>query len=51
VKVSGLAATVEITGAEPANDVLDINTLLGTDTVKNKLAPNTIGLFVNAAPA
>jgi len=33
VKVSGLAAQVRITGAEPANDTLRIQTLAGDDTV------------------
>ena len=33
VKVSGLAATIEILHAEVANDRLDVNTLAGRDTV------------------
>jgi hypothetical protein len=33
VKVSGLAAQTRITGAEPANDTLRIQTLAGDDTV------------------
>jgi hypothetical protein len=46
-KVTGLAAAVAVTGAEFANDRLDINTLAGADTVRSHLAPGVIPLFVD----
>jgi hypothetical protein len=51
VKVSGLAATVEVLHPEVANDRLDIDTLPGTDTVDaGGLAAGAIQLFVNGVP-
>ena len=51
VKVSGLAATVEVQQPEVANDRLDIDTLAGTDTVDaGALAAGAIQLFVNGVP-
>ena len=51
VKVSGLAATVEVLHPEVANDRLDVNTLAGTDTVDaGGLAAGVIQLFVNGVP-
>ena len=51
VKVSGLAATVEVLHPEVANDRLDIDTLAGTDTVDaGGLAAGAIQLFVNGVP-
>ena len=48
IKVSGLAATVELFNAEAANDRLEINTLDGADTVNSAaLAPGVIQLFVD----
>ncbi len=48
VKVSGLAATVEVLHPEVVNDRLDINTHAGTDTVNaGGLAAGAIQLFVN----
>ena len=48
VKVSGLAATVEILHPEAANDRLEINTLAGRDAVDSSgLAAGTIQLFVD----
>jgi Ca2+-binding RTX toxin-like protein len=48
VKVSGLAAAVEITHAEAANDRLEIATLAGTDDVDSgALAPGSIQVFVD----
>jgi len=48
VKVSGLAATVEVLQPEVANDRLELNTLAGTDDVKaGGLAPGAIQLFVD----
>jgi hypothetical protein len=48
VKVSGLAATVQVLHTESANDRLEINTLGGTDTVDSVgLAAGTIKLVVN----
>jgi hypothetical protein len=48
VRVSGLAATVEVLHAEAANDRLEINTLAGTDAVDSGgLAPGAIQLFVD----
>jgi predicted lipoprotein with Yx(FWY)xxD motif len=50
IKVSGLAATVELLTAEAANDRLEINTLNGADTVNSAaLAPGVIQLFVDGA--
>jgi hypothetical protein len=49
VTVGGLAATVEIAGAEFANDRLNLETLTGNDTVHSKLAPNTLTVFVNGS--
>ena len=49
-KVRGLVPTVTIAGAEFTNDRLDINTLIGADTVRSQLAPNDIPLFVNGNP-
>jgi Ca2+-binding RTX toxin-like protein len=51
VKVSGLAATVEVLHPEVANDRLDIDTLPGRDTVDaGGLAAGAIQLFVNGVP-
>jgi hypothetical protein len=50
-KVTGLAAVVGITGAEFANDRLDINTLAGADVVHSHLAPDDIQLFVDGVPS
>ena len=51
VKVSGLAATVEVLQPEGANDRLEVNTLAGTDAVDaGGLAPGAIQLFVDGAP-
>jgi Ca2+-binding RTX toxin-like protein len=51
VKVSGLAATVELLQPEGANDRLDINTLAGADAVDTRgLEPGAIQLFVDGAP-
>ncbi len=48
VKVSGLAATVDVLHPEVANDRLDLNTLAGTDTVGSAgLAAGAIQLFVD----
>ncbi len=48
VKVSGLAATVEVLNSEFANDRLEVNTLAGTDTVDSGgLAAGVIPLFVD----
>ena len=52
VKVSGLAATVEVLHPEVANDRLEIDTLAGTDTVDaGGLAAGAIQLFVNGVPS
>jgi Ca2+-binding RTX toxin-like protein len=51
VKVSGLAATVQVLQPEDANDRLEVNTLAGTDAVDaGGLAPGAIQLFVDGAP-
>jgi hypothetical protein len=51
VKVSGLAATVELLQPEGANDRLDINTLAGADAEDTRgLEPGAIQLFVDGAP-
>ncbi len=48
VKASGLAATVAVAHSEAANDRLEINTLLGTDTVDSGgLAAGAIQLLVD----
>jgi Ca2+-binding RTX toxin-like protein len=48
VKVSGLAATVEVLQPEGANDRLEVNTLAGTDAVNaGGLAPGAVQLFVD----
>jgi RTX calcium-binding nonapeptide repeat (4 copies) len=48
VKVSGLAATVEILHPEAVSDRLEINTLAGTDTVDSGgLAAGALRLFVD----
>jgi len=50
VNVAGLAATVRVLHAEVANDRLEINTLLGTDTVNpGGLAAGVIQLVVDGA--
>ena len=50
VKVSGLAATVEVLHPEAALDRIDINTLAGVDSVASAaLAAGTIQLFVDGA--
>src|SRR5204862_6090530 len=52
VKISGLAATVEILHSEAANDRLEINTLAGSDKVDSSgLAAGAIQLLVNGVPA
>ena len=51
VKVSGLAATVEVLQPEGANDRLEVNTLEGTDAVNaGGLAPGAVQLFVDGVP-
>jgi hypothetical protein len=51
VKVSGLAATVELLQPEGANDRLEVNTLEGTDAVNaGGLAPGAVQLFVDGVP-
>jgi predicted lipoprotein with Yx(FWY)xxD motif len=51
VKVSGLAATVGILNSEFANDRLEINTLVGRDSVDSTgLAPGVIQLIVDGVP-
>ena len=51
VKVSGLAATLEILHPESANDRLEVNTLGGVDAVESGgLASGAIQLFVDGAP-
>ena len=51
VKVSGLAATLQILHPESANDRLEVNTLGGAATVESGgLAPGSIQLFVDGAP-
>jgi Ca2+-binding RTX toxin-like protein len=51
VKVSGLAATLQILHPESANDRLEVNTLGGADTVAaGALAPGSVQLFVDGAP-
>ena len=51
VKVSGLAATLQILHPESANDRLEVNTLGGADSVESGgLAPGAIQLFVDGAP-
>lgn len=51
VKVSGLAATLQILHPESANDRLEVNTPAGADGVEaGGLAANTIQLLVNGAP-
>jgi hypothetical protein len=48
VKVSGLAATVEVLHADVANDRLEINTLAGRDAVDSSgLAAGALQLFVD----
>jgi hypothetical protein len=48
VRVDGLAATVRVLHAEPANDRLEIETGGGDDRVSARhLAPGTIQLFVD----
>ena len=50
VKVSGLAATVDVFHPEAANDRLEVNTLAGSDVVDSSgLAPGTLQLFVDGA--
>jgi hypothetical protein len=52
VKVSGLAATVEVLHPEVVNDRLEIETLAGKDTVDaGGLAAGAIQLFVNGVPS
>ncbi len=51
VRVRGLVSRVAITGAEAANDRLEINTLTGIDSVRSKLTAADIALFVNGIPA
>jgi len=51
VKVSGLAATVELLQPEGGNDRLDVNTLAGTDAVSTRgLDPGAVQLFVDGSP-
>jgi len=51
VKVSGLAATVELLQPEGGNDRLDVNTLAGTDAVDTRgLDPGAVQLFVDGSP-
>jgi len=51
VKVSGLAATVEILQPEGTNDRLEVNTLDGRDAVNaGGLAQGAVQLFVDGAP-
>ncbi len=51
VKVSGLAATVEVLHSEAANDRLEVNTLDGIDSVDSSgLAAGAIQLFVDGVP-
>ena len=51
VKVSGLAATVDVLHPEVANDRLEIDTRAGTDTVDaGGLEAGAIQLFVNGVP-
>ena len=51
VKVSGLAATVELLQPEGGNDRLDVNTLAGTDAVDIRgLDPGAVQLFVDGSP-
>jgi Ca2+-binding RTX toxin-like protein len=46
--VSGLSATVNLTGAEPANDTLELDTLGGNDTIDDSgLEPSAIKLIEN----
>ena len=48
MKVSGLAATVEVLHPEVANDRLEVNTLAGNDTVDSGgLAAGAIQFFVD----
>ena len=48
MNVTGLAATVGVRHAEPANDRLEINTVAGTDSVDSAgLAAGVIQLFVD----
>jgi hypothetical protein len=48
VTVAGLAPTIAVTNAEPANDKLEINTLTGNDSVASGgLADGVIQLFVD----
>jgi Ca2+-binding RTX toxin-like protein len=51
VRVRGLVPIVTITGAEVANDRLDIDTGTGVDRVRSRLTPADIPLFVNGNPA
>jgi Ca2+-binding RTX toxin-like protein len=52
VKVSGLAATIEILHSEVANDRLDVNTLAGTDTVRSAgLGAGAIQFFLDGVRA
>ena len=51
VKVSGLAATVELLQPEGGNDRLEVNTLAGMDSVDTGgLAPGAVQLLVDGAP-
>ena len=51
VKVSGLAATVQLLQPEGGNDRLDVNTLAGTDAVDTRgLDPGAVQLFVDGSP-
>jgi Ca2+-binding RTX toxin-like protein len=51
VKLSGLAATLDVLHPEGSNDRLELNTLGGADTVEaGGLAPGAVQLFVNGAP-
>jgi hypothetical protein len=50
VKMSGLAATVEVPHSEAASDRLEINTLAGTDTLDSSgLSAGAMQLFLNGA--
>jgi Ca2+-binding RTX toxin-like protein len=49
-RVTGLVPAVTVTGAEAANDLLDIDALAGTDVLHNHLAPGVIQLVVNGVP-
>jgi len=48
VKVSGLAATIQILHSQVSDDRLEVNTLTGTDTVASVgLAAGAIQLFAD----